>query len=287
MPPTKEMIEKAMSCLGDTQLVKFSADRNSIRAGESVNLSWDVATPAGCALSVRLNNSPVSKKGSRAIVPVRSVAYRLDCAAAGLSKLLGVVEIAVDSSRCSPIEVPEDLIRPEVLASVDASLAEYNVNPDNADRPVTKRRETVVEIEPDGIVIRLRLKLGINNFFDPDVDVDAKIGVGVASEGPVLAFYRSFEVDVDWPWWVTGITLGITKIVEEFMDKAVSSKMKDKIVNDLRASFQSKVDGLSGTVVAIDTIKDAVLVTLCRGEGGSVLGQIVGPFGHDLTFTRG
>jgi len=271
------MIRKAVECLGETSLVHFSADKTSVRAGEAVTISWEVATPAHCALSVRLNNAQVPKKGSRVVKPVGPVSYRLSCGAASVSKFLGVVNIAVDSSNCTQVEIPEDLIRPGVIDSVDQSLDEYNADPKNEDSKVSKRRETVFEVEPDGIVLRLRLKVAVNNFFNPDVDVDAKIAVGVSAEGRVLAFYRSFSVDVDWPWWVTGITLGISKIIEEFKDGTVEGKLKDKILNDFRADIQAKVQAF-GIVGAIDTVQDKVIATVCSSTGGSMLGHIAHPF---------
>jgi hypothetical protein len=277
MPPTEEMIRKAIECLGGTKLVNFSADKTSVKAGEAVTISWDVAVPTNCGLSVRLNFAQVPKKGSRVIRPVRPESYRLDCGASSVSKLLGVVNIAVDSSNCTEVEIPEDLVRPGVIRSVDDSLAEYNANPDNEDSQVTKRRQTVFEVEPDGIVLRLRLKVEVNNFFDPDVDVDAKIALGVSPEGQVLAFYRSFAVDVDWPWWVTGLTLGVTKIIEEFKDGTVERKLKNEILNDFRADIQARVDAF-GTVGAIETVQDKVIVTVCEPSGGSLVGRIANPF---------
>jgi hypothetical protein len=277
MPPTEEMIRKAIECLGGTKLVNFSADKTSVKAGEAVTISWDVAVPTNCGLSVRLNFAQVPKKGSRVIRPVRPVSYRLDCGASSVSKLLGVVNIAVDSSNCTEVEIPEDLVRPGVIRSVDDSLAEYNANPDNEDSQVTKRRQTVFEVEPDGIVLRLRLKVEVNNFFDPDVDVDAKIALGVSPEGQVLAFYRSFAVDVDWPWWVTGLTLGVTKIIEEFKDGTVERKLKNEILNDFRADIQARVDAF-GKVGAIETVQDKVIVTVCEPSGGSLVGRIANPF---------
>lgn len=285
MPPTREMIEKATECLGETRAVKFAADRTAIQAGETVTISWDVDVPDHCRVSVRLNHTQVPKKGSRTIRPVRFVSYRLDAAAAGLSKFLGLVNVEVDASSCVQMEIPEDVVRPMVLATVDASLAEYNVDPANKDHQASKRRETVVEIEPDGIVLRLRLKVAVNHFFDPDVDVDAKIAVGMSPEGKVVAFYRSFAVDVDWAWWVTGITLGIAKIVEEFADGMVEGAMKARIVDDLRAGLQSQLDGLDGTVGSLDTAQDMILVTLCRGRGGPALGHVLQPIGRHLTLT--
>lgn len=284
MPPTREMVDKAIACLGETTLVNFSANKTTIRAGESVTISWDVDVPQTCGLSVRLNFAQVPKKGSRMIRPVRDVSFRLDAGAAGVSKLLGVVNVAVDTTACMQQTIPEDLIVPEVLETVDITLAEYNANPENADHKVSKRRETAVQIENDGIDIKLRLKLQINNFFDPDVDVDARIDVGVASDGQVIAFYRNFSVDVDWPWWVTGITLGISKIVEEFVEDAIEGTLKQRILNDLRSGVQTRVNQIPGVVANVDAVQDAIVITVCSETGNSVLGEIIRPM-HDLILT--
>jgi hypothetical protein len=285
MPPTEEMIRKAIECLGGTNLVRFSADKTSVRAGEAVTISWDVDVPSTCGLSVRLNFAQVPKSGSRVIHPVRPVSYRLDAGASSVSKLLGVVNIDVDSSNCSLIEIPEDLVRPGVLQSVDEEIAAYNADPDNSGRKASKRRETVFEIEPDGLVVKLRLKIALNNFFDPDVDVDAKIAVGVSPEGKPLAFYRSFSVDVDWPWWVTGITLGISKIVEEFADGLVEGQLKTRILEGLKEDLEARV-GRLGTVGSVETAQDKILATVCSSSGGSMVGHIVNPFEGVLVDVR-
>ena len=276
MPPTEEMIRKAIECLGETRLVKFSANKSSVKAGEEVTISWEVAVPSTCGLSVRLNFAQVPKKGSRVIRPVRPVSYRLEAGAASVSKLLGVVNVDVDSSNCRLIEIGEDLVRPGVIQSVDEELAAYNANPDNSSRKASKRRETVFEVENEGLIVKLRLKVALNNFFDPDVDIDAKIAVGISPEGEILAFYRSFSVDVDWPWWVTGITLGISKIVEEFADGFVEGLLKQRILDGILQDLEARV-GLIGTVGSVETAQDKILVTVCSTSGGSMVGHISHP----------
>lgn len=57
-----------------------------------------------------------------------------------------------------------------------------------------------VEVDARGIKVALRFRVAIDNFADPDVDVDFTVGLRVRN-GAVDAFYQSFAVDVDWPWW--------------------------------------------------------------------------------------
>lgn len=282
MPPTEEMIRKAIECLGNTHLVNFSADKTSVIAGDTVTISWDVDIPSTCGLSVRLNHTQVPRKGSKTVVAAGNLFFRLDCGAAGVNKLLGTVEVAADASSCMQREIPEDIVADQVRQSVDRSLADFNARPENENKQATKRTETGVEVEPGAIVLRLRLKVQVENFFDPNVDVDAKIAVGISPEGNVIAFYRSFAVDVDWPWWVTGITLGISKIVEEFADGTVEAQMKNKILNDLRDAFQARLTALGGRAVDMEAIQDAILVTICNPDGRSVIGHIAQPIGREL-----
>jgi hypothetical protein len=246
-------------------VVRFSADRTQLRPGDGgALLSWQVDVPAQCARMVQLNlnGSVVSRTASRRVNPVQDIAYSLAARGADMTRTLGRVQIIVDTSGCDDSEISEETIIPQIQASVNSSINDYNNNPDT-DNKVTKRRETQVEVEPSGIVIRLRLKLDINNFWDPDVDVDARIAVSISAEGGVVAFYRSFSVDVDWPWWVTGITLGITKIVEEFIDEEVKGKIKSKIVNDFRNNVQAVVSAGDRRVVALATAQDRIIVTSC------------------------
>lgn len=265
MPPTEEMKERVLDCFSDLQVVRFSADRTEVRPGDGgALLSWEVELPTSCRgiVSLALNNLTVGRTGSRQVHPVQSMLYTLVARGAGLSATLGSVRIVVDRTGCEQSEILESDIVPQIQASVKASLNSYNNDP-GTDNKVTQRRETQVEVEPAGVTVRLRLTLAINNFWDPDVNVDATLTLGISPEGGVLVAYRSFSVDVDWPWWVTGITLGITKIIEEFLDEEVEDKLKNKIRNDFQANVQAAVTTFDGVVVALETAHDRIIATTC------------------------
>jgi hypothetical protein len=263
MPPTNELKERVLTCFAEMQSASFTANRTAIRAGDpnGVQLSWSVKFPAGCPVSLALNNISVPKTATRQVNPVGNISYRLVARGAGLSRTIGVINITVDTSACTEHEIEEADLVPVIQAGVRASLNEYNADP-STDNKVTERKPAQVDIEERGVVVKLRLKLAINNFFDPDVNIDAVLQAGIAPDGKALVFYKSFSVDVDWPWWVTGITLGITKIVEEFLDGAVEKKIKPRMLS----SFKAQVDGIiriSGTVSRIATAQDRVIVTTC------------------------
>lgn len=265
MPPPDDVLDEAAACIASLTLERFSADDTAIRAGEQATLRWEVDT-TGCAnrvfAGIFLNNAQVPASGSRTVRPSRTISYGLAARAVGIVRALGRVRIEVDDSTCEPRELPESVVAPLIQSSVRQSIDDYNNDPDT-DNKVTLRRDPVAQIEPDGVVIRLRMKLDINNFFDPDVDVDARIGVGVSAENEALAFYRSFKVDVDWPWWVTGVTLGISKIVEEFIDGMVQGKIKTRMLNDLRAEIDNFISISGGVVSALETEQDRVTAVVC------------------------
>ncbi len=209
MPPTDEMRENALLCLSQLQVIQFSADKTSIIAGEGgVTISWEVKLPPGCHVSIQLNSVNVPRKSTRHFNPIRSLSFRLVARAAGILKNLGTIQVIVDASSCSQTEIPESTIATLIEQNVTTGIAEYNLTTDNK---ISERRSTQVAIEPSGIILRLRLSVDINNFWDPDIDIDAKIGVGVGADGTILMYYKSFSVDVDWPWFVTGLSLGISK----------------------------------------------------------------------------
>lgn len=265
MPPPDDVLDEVAVCLASLTVDHFAANDTQIRAGEQVTISWDVDT-SGCAnprlAGIFLNSTRVTPRGSRTVRPSRTISYGLSARGAGAVRALGRVRIDVDDRGCEPQELSEDVVAPLIQNAVRDSINDYNNDPDT-DHKVSLRRDPVAQIEPEGIVIRLRMKLDINNFFDPDVDVDARIGVGVSAENKALAFYRSFKVDVDWPWWVTGITLGISKIVEEFIDGMVERRIKARILNDLRAQIDSFIALSGGVVSSIETQQDRVTAVVC------------------------
>jgi hypothetical protein len=108
------------------------------------------------------------------------------------------------------------------------------------------------------------MKLEIDKFADPRVDVDFVIGLNV-DDGVVRPYYQSFTPDVDWPWYITTLTAGVTKIIEEFLDGRVEGDLKTAVLDKI----QGVIDGLVALLpddMKIHTIRfteDAIVVTAC------------------------
>jgi hypothetical protein len=263
--PPGDAIGKTAACIAGLKLEGFSASSTSIRAGQQVTLRWTVDA-RGCAnpglFTLFLNDASVPTGGSKTVRPSRTISYGLTARGAGIARELGRVRIDVDNTGCRPIELTESIVASMIQNSVRESIDTYNNAPDT-EYKVRLRRDPVVEIEPNGVVIRLRMKLKINNLPNPDVDVDAVMGVGVSAENKARVSYRTFTVDVDWPWWVTGISHGTTKIAEEFVDGMVEQKLRDRMRNALRAEINGYIRSSGGVVSFLKTEQDRVVVTIC------------------------
>ena len=70
MPPTPQMIQKAIECLGNTTS-NFTASPTTIQPGHASTLQWNVTTPPGCGVQLLLNNSLVQKAGTRSVAPAQ------------------------------------------------------------------------------------------------------------------------------------------------------------------------------------------------------------------------
>lgn len=227
MPPTKEMIEKAVECLGD-MTATFTASPATVRPGHASTLTWKVTSPGGCSVNLFLNNSPVQKTGTRSVEPATSTTYHLIGKMLTVQRTIASVTVGVDISQCFIQSVDEETVRQMVRSLIEANLA---------GSPLSQRSPANIEIDRNGIAVKLRLKVAVPNFFDPDLDVDMVIGVSAVNHSPVVTF-RSYSNNLHWPWWVTGITLGIT----EFIDGAIESRIEQKVNPLLLEKLKAQID---------------------------------------------
>lgn len=273
MPPTTEQLRRAATSLGMLRLVRFEAGDTTLFAGASTSLRWEVdksQCPHPNLVSVVINNSSVASSGQMSVRPGRTMTYSLVARAVGLHRTLRQVTITVDQSTCEVHEISEEEVVLIAAAAIERRVEERNADPDT-DNKAWLSRDPVIQIEPQGIVISMKLELQIDNFTNPDVYVDAVIAVGVSSSGEGLAWYKSFSVDVDWPWWVTGLSHGISKIVEEFVDEAVQSELKPIVLEAMKSNLNAAISSYGGVVSGIETARDRILVTACsipEDDGG-------------------
>ena len=112
--------------------------------------------------------------------------------------------------------------------------------------------------------MKLRLKISVPNFFDPDLNIDMVVGLTAVNHTPVLSF-RRFSVDVHWPWWVTGITLGVTEFIDGIIESSIERRVKPLILQKLKEQIDSllRLVPQNYRLQSISTEADQIRVTVC------------------------
>jgi hypothetical protein len=249
--------DDAIDCLIGAQLKSFTASPARIQPFQgSAMLRWSATAPVGCRVGFAINGRTVARSGTLEVLPAVDTTYALTASVRGASTVLGRVMVDVDTSACVSGELAESILR----GQIEQSLASFESDNDR----VYDLSLDSFEIRSTGLHVSVEMKLEINNFTDPSVDVDFVVGLNV-DDGMVRPYYRSFTVDVDWPWYITTLSLGITKIVEEFLDDGVEGQMKPSILEEIQGVIDGLVALLPGDM-KIHTIRlteDAVLITAC------------------------
>ncbi len=257
--PGPDIDDHTLECLGDTQVTSFTASPASTQPfGPPVTLRWSVSSPSTCGVAIRLNGQAVAKTGSMQVQPTVTTRYSLTAQARGATKSLGSVTVAVDTAACVTVPVPEALVRDQVRSVIDAI--------DAASGEISQRSAAKVEVVPGGITVALRLKAAVNNFADPDIDVDFTIGLRMRN-GAVEPFYKSFSVEVDWPWWVTVVTLGVSEFVEGLIADKIDAAARPLVLDAVKSLIEGMVDQLPDglRLHSLQLVTDEIRVTACPG----------------------
>ena len=255
MAVTEEMIKKAMKCLDNTVVNVFNATPATVRPGQATTLKWNVTVPDGCGIMLFLNNSRISETGTRSIEPASSTTYRLTGKMTTVGSPLGTVTVNVDTSQCLMQSVHEQTVRQMLRETIEANLAGSSLS---------QRSRARVEINREGIAVNLRLRIAVPKFWDADLYVDMVIAVRAVNHDVVVS-YRSYSDDVDWPDFVSGITLGISKFVEEVIESRIEQKIKPMILEKVKERIDSFLDMIPSThrLHSITTEADEIRVMVC------------------------
>jgi len=223
--PNDESEERALELLEQTSLRTFQATPAALLPFQSSTLRWQVDAPAGVRL--KLNGLTVAKSGSKLVEPVATQTFRLYAHAGRLSKFLGAVTVSVNLSQCTSAEstIVDELLALALTRGVEEDGEVYfrilQVK-DSSGRTQFVQAQPQVTMSPGRIRFRLKLAGRVNNFPDPDIDVDASFGLTVArSSDSVAALFPKTElvptavevnVSVSFPWWaylIPGAVIGL------------------------------------------------------------------------------
>jgi hypothetical protein len=178
--------------LADVELVSFTALPGHIAPFGASRLAWEVKGPAG--FGVKLNGAAVPKTGHRIVQPQSTTQYRLDASALGVTRHLRTVTVNVDASRCQV----DSLFRPEV--TIQGMLRSQVLNQPG----IYFHSDPQVIFSPGTIRFKLHLGQTVNNFPDPEIKIDASLGLTVQA-GHIVSVARDVDVDVSVPFYAWAI----------------------------------------------------------------------------------
>jgi hypothetical protein len=209
-----------LDTLNHVSLKSFTADPTAIGPFGASVLSWRVTGPTpttGMGFQVELSGQVVSKSGEQVVHPASTTTYRLTAKLNQLGKELGSVQVTVDTSRCQI----NSLFNPGV--TIQSSLTAGIVN--SGDIYFRDNSLPVVTFSPGRIRVQLQLGARINNFPDPDVDIDASFGLAV-NGGVLEATSEQISVDIgfplyqSWVWLIPGAMLALPIALDGAKEKA-------------------------------------------------------------------
>lgn len=257
MPPTPEMLERAAEALSEVSLLSFTATPSTVTpfGGDSV-LKWRVKRPTGSIVRLFLQNASIGTTGSQTVSPNQTTTFRIVARASVLQRVLGSVTVHVDTGACISSSIPESAVRQQVRDAMTAQLASIS--------QLSQRSPASVEVASNGITVKLRLEIAINNFADPDLNVDFRFTLSVSS-GQAVVTITSFNTDVSWPWWVTVVTIGISQIVEEIIANRIEKEIRPMLQAKLKEMVDTQLAALPSThkLHTLGTSTDQINFTVC------------------------
>jgi hypothetical protein len=268
--------------LDSVKLLRFDVRPLSVPPfGGTVAVNWNVTGPPA-VVHLTLNGSPVPLSGSRSVEVSETTTFRLVIRIGLFSRTLASATAHVDTDACVTGSISENDVASKLRAAIDAV--------DAGNERISQRRPVSVEIDASGIAVAARMKVAIDNFVDPKLDIDFVLGLRTRN-GAVEPYFRRFAVDVDWPWWVTTLSAGVTKIIEEIVEHEIKGKLQSAVLAAAKKSIDGVVDQLPSSfkLFRIITATNRVDVTVC--PAGDHVPHVVlgthGPLGTVLGASKG
>jgi hypothetical protein len=198
MPPNEQALAKALEALQQVELESFTATPATIAPFGSSELRWRVSAPTSVRLE--LDGRKVARSGSQVVRPTTSRTFSLVARAGTLSSVVGQRTVVVNLDACALIAIPEADVQARLLEVIDGLLAQ--------DEHLSLRSPPVVDVTPAGIVMKLRFHVDVENFRNPEFNVDALIGLAVDGEG-IRPFFLQFSAELDFSFFEEALNIAI------------------------------------------------------------------------------
>jgi hypothetical protein len=190
MPPNEQSLAKALEALQQVELESFTAAPASIAPFGQSELRWRVSAPV--SVRFELDGRPVSRIGSQVVRPSTTRTFSLVARASTLSSPVGQRTVEVDLGACTLLAIAEADVQAKLLEVIDGLLL--------LDPHLSLRSPPVVDVTPSGIVMKLRFEVAVEDFRNPDFNVDALIGLAIDGEG-IRPFFLQFSANLDFSFW--------------------------------------------------------------------------------------
>lgn len=240
-----DQIDEAVEILDQVQLDHFTASPTKIGPFGASTLSWKATGPVGFHLE--LGSITVSKTGTRTVQPVSTTTFTLSAVAFQARRVLGRVTVEVITNGCQTSDIvnPKSTIEAPLRAGVNNSGSTY----------FRGGNDLIVSFSPGRIRFQMKLSQSVNNFPDPDVDIDVSFGLKV-EDGVLVPIGESISVDVSVPWWawlIPGAPIGLAIAIDMGKDDA-KKKMHEAVAGlaQLLTFFAVFPPGLQLRTVRID-----------------------------------
>ena len=203
--------------INDIKLNYLRATPASIRAGDTTTIEWSATLPAGLSgVTFTLNGARVSASGRHAERPVVATSYSLVAERFGISRFLGTVAVAVDTSTCTLVGPSKPVADLELLIQIGlfATFSE-KANYSKEVGPFTLR---LVEDRLDDATFTFDTATGLLHLTVPlKATIDGVAGDGsltpniwfqlVAGGGKVVALSTKVDTSLSLPWGLWAVVL--------------------------------------------------------------------------------
>ena len=240
-----DQIDQELEILEGVNLEYFKASPERIGPFGAAMLSWKATGPAGFHLE--LNNINVTKTGTRAVQPISTFTYTLTAVAGQARRILGSVRVEVIATGCQSSQIvnPKSAIEAPLRAGVNNSGSTY----------FRGGNDLIVSFSPGRIRFQMKLSQSVNNFPDPDVDIDVSFGLKV-EDGVLVPIGEQISVDISVPWWawlIPGAPIGLAIAIDMGKDSA-KKQMHEAVAGlaQLLTFFATFPAGLQLRTVRID-----------------------------------
>ncbi|SMO95954.1 hypothetical protein [Melghirimyces algeriensis] len=261
MPPTEEMINTAMDKLSQLKLDYFQAEPTQVYPYDEVQLSWRVTGPN---VKITVSTSPysasrhldVGMEGTKVVTPALTQTYHIHAQMFTVHRHLGSTTVQVSAENCYGHSVAEDEIRRRTTQVVNHVVGERD--------DITIKKQPQLEIDATGIKIKLRFEVKVNNFFNPDLNVDANMAVS-AEHGRPIPVYTKFSSDVEFGWHEHFLTAGAAAVIQAILENKIDKELKPQLLQGIQEELDQAVSSIPPRyrLYSLSTAVNRIVFTIC------------------------